>query len=43
MSKCGSMRQTAMFAVAEMHAMLSHYDGISDEVVDEIARSIVEG
>lgn len=43
MSKCGSMRQTAMFAVAEMREMLSHYDGISDEVVDEIARSIVEG
>lgn len=43
MSKCGSMRETAMFAVAEIREMLSRYDGISDEVVDEIARSIVEG
>lgn len=32
-----------MFAVAEMREMLSRYDGISDEDVDEIARSIVEG
>ena len=42
MSKCGSMRQTAMFAVAEMREMLSHYDGISDEVVDEYAQLVMD-